>query len=306
MSALKHNIIRTAAPLNQPLTAPSLDRQGERLNEEARSLNVQLGQLPTAVDRLLFVLTRYAPFTLVLTNGGIHSRVLPALLEHSAAVANNSVTEREIYALRHVLIDTGDLFDESLSYALETGEQFGINLIRISHDFTPGEFRIALGARISAGEEPLDAFDQLTKVRVLQAATAHPELFGRHSIKMLIAGNRRDQAASRLDLPFIEAKNGLLYFYPLADWSEKEANEFEILQGISSHPLAAFGYRSLGNKFDTSLPIAGSPYEKDGRHAGRKTECGIHLRWGKEAHDGLGIRIIKDWTERVHSPRDKN
>jgi phosphoadenosine phosphosulfate reductase len=103
-------------------------------------------------------------------------------------------------------------------------------------------------------------------------------------------------------LPFVEAKNGVLYCYPLADWSSGEVARFEASRNVPQHPLALRGYRSVGNRFDTARPSGGAKYEKDGRHNGEKSECGLHTWWLTGPREDYGVRVVEEWSERVRSP----
>jgi phosphoadenosine phosphosulfate reductase len=183
--------------------------------------------------------------------------------------------------------------------------KLNLNLFRVSHDLTPGEFKVTLAREVEKGSSAYVAFDMVTKVQVLQAAVQHPEMFGQQNISVVIAGNRRDQSSTReASLSIVEAKNGLLYLYPLADWTRDEIRGFEIKEHLEPHPLAAQGYLSVGNRGDTVKADPDARYEKDGRHEVGVTECGLHLWWLAEEREHIGMRVVPDWNERVRSPRE--
>ncbi len=106
-----------------------------------------------------------------------------------------------------------------------------------------------------------------------------------------VTGLRRDQSASRAQLPRLEiiehAGRPILKVNPLADWTEQKVSEYLKTNGIPNHPLFeqklsdGYYYESLGCVICTT-PIG--PHEP--RRAGRwrwfnslddKKECGLHL-----------------------------
>jgi len=114
------------------------------------------------------------------------------------------------------------------------------------------------------------------------------------SLDVWVTGLRRDQSASRANLPRMEIisegsnARSVLKVNPLADWTEKQVGEYLVLNGIPNHPLfekkipGGWFYESLGCILCTT-PIG--PHEA--KRAGRwrwfnaledKKECGLHFR----------------------------
>jgi len=93
-----------------------------------------------------------------------------------------------------------------------------------------------------------------------------------------ITGRRRDQAATRAEMPLFELdKQGRLKVNPLAAWTRKESWAYAYEYDMMYNPLHDQGYASIGDEPITT-PIAEGEDERAGRWRGSgKTECGIHL-----------------------------
>jgi phosphoadenosine phosphosulfate reductase len=221
------------------------------------------------VDRISRVLQDFPETTIATTSGGIQSGFLLAQLAQATRTASEDV-RLAAQRLPIILIDTGDLFHETLSYLAHLKQQLGLNILRYCHNLSEEELRVNLAALQKAGLTSQSAFDELTKVRPMKAILAQ------YQAKVWIAGNRRDQSSSRADLPYASIQNDTLKVYPMADIpGESIADSLRELD-IPLHPL--FGcYRSIGNRSDTRH--SDGPYEKSGRHNGLKEECGLHEAW---------------------------
>jgi phosphoadenosine phosphosulfate reductase len=91
-----------------------------------------------------------------------------------------------------------------------------------------------------------------------------------------INGRKRFQGGQRAAIPVVEDDGVRLKFNPFANVSRQEIEAIYALARLPPHPLAAFGYLSVGCMPCTSRT---SPDEdaRAGRWRGRaKTECGIH------------------------------
>ena len=102
--------------------------------------------------------------------------------------------------------------------------------------------------------------------------------------KALGASSRLDHGAasaihggSRLSLPVVETSEGKIKFNPLANWSKEELDAYVAAHRLPPHPLAAFGYPSVGCWPCTSAVEDEGQDVRAGRWADSdKTECGIH------------------------------
>lgn len=209
--------------------------------------------------------------SIVSTSGGAQSVIL---LSHLAALKGNSsnAINRKLEELQIIFIDTGDNFVETIDYLIQLKKHFGLNIKRYSHSLKADEFAYNINLLRESGFSEIDAFDQLTKVRSMQA------IISKLDAKVWIAGNRRDQSKSRNQLDFAQFQNGLIKIFPLADISSFEVGRIIEQRSLPAHPLAN-KFRSIGNRSETQA--SDGQYEKSGRHAGVKEECGLHRFWTK-------------------------
>ncbi len=107
-----------------------------------------------------------------------------------------------------------------------------------------------------------------------------------------VTGLRRDQSASRANLPTLEViehrGRPLLKVNPLADWTEQQVRDYLKTNAVPNHPLieaslpGGWRYESLGC-FICTTPVAPHEPGRAGRWRwfnaleGDKKECGLHL-----------------------------
>jgi phosphoadenosine phosphosulfate reductase len=154
---------------------------------------------------------------------------------------------------RVFMIDTGVLFEETLSTWKRFEERFGVN-IEVVDARSPGE---PWTAAHCCGEAKVDALE-----RALAGVDAW------------ITGVRREQAPTRAGAAKLERdeRRGIWKFNPLADWSEKDVWRYINKHELPYHPLHDQGYSSIG-----CAPCTQPGEGREGRWAGQdKTECGIH------------------------------
>lgn len=234
-------------------------------------------------ERISFVLQELPGKAMATTSGGIQSALLPSFFQKVRETQPE--TAAKIDSLPIVLIDTGDLFQESIDYVSRMKRDLGLNFLRIKHDLGKGEFKLLHSALTDRGMSPAEAFDRITKVEPLRTFR------NEHGIQIWFAGNRRDQSRSRASLPLIEVENGVWKVYPLADVTKGELPQLADELGVEPHPLSD-RYASIGNRSETRRWDPNEmTFEKDGRHGGVRTECGLHNRWGAELIErGVPIR----------------
>ncbi len=118
----------------------------------------------------------------------------------------------------------------------------------------------------------IEKFHHVTKIEPLQRGL--DEL----NTVAWITGRRRDQAATRAEMPLFELdKQGRLKVNPLAAWTRKESWAYAYEYDMMYNPLHDQGYASIGDEPITT-PIAEGEDERAGRWRGSgKTECGIHI-----------------------------
>jgi phosphoadenosine phosphosulfate reductase len=89
-------------------------------------------------------------------------------------------------------------------------------------------------------------------------------------------GRKRYQGGERTHIPVVEQDGPRLKFNPLARVSLTEVAAIARAAGLPSHPLAQFGFTSVGCMPCTRRTRPGESV-RAGRWSGTsKTECGIH------------------------------
>ncbi|CAA7611307.1 adenylyl-sulfate kinase [Magnetospirillum sp. UT-4] len=166
-------------------------------------------------------------------------------------------------ALPVLLIDTGELFDETLAYRHTLERHLGLSDVRV--------------VRPSAAERAeAEALWRSNPDRCCALRKVAP--FGRAAagFAALIDGRKRSHGFGREALARVEAGSGPLKISPLATWSGAEVEAAFVARGLPRHPLAARGYRSVGCRPCTRPTGADEP-ARAGRWSGLgKSECGIH------------------------------
>jgi phosphoadenylyl-sulfate reductase (thioredoxin) len=92
-------------------------------------------------------------------------------------------------------------------------------------------------------------------------------------------GLRREQGATREEVPKVAEEAGRLKLVPLADWSAEQVDAYLRRHDVPVHPLYAQGYTSIG-----CAPCTRAIREGESERAGRwwwemdsRKECGIHF-----------------------------
>jgi phosphoadenosine phosphosulfate reductase len=158
-------------------------------------------------------------------------------------------------AVRVVTIDTGVLFEETLSTWRAFEERFGVS-IEVQDASNP--------ERPWTGPEHCCS---AAKVAALERALSGAEGW--------ITGLRREQGPTRATTELIERdpRRSLWKYNPLAHWSDKDIWRRIYEHELPYHPLHDRGYESIGCATCTQ-PGSG----REGRWAGTdKTECGLHV-----------------------------
>jgi phosphoadenosine phosphosulfate reductase len=153
---------------------------------------------------------------------------------------------------RVVTIDTGVLFDETLSTWRAFERHFGV---RIEVEQAFGDWT---GPEQCCGVAKVAALE-----RALEGADAW------------ITGLRREQGPSRAGTQTVDVddkRGGIAKYSPLAHWSERDLWARISERGLPYHPLHDAGYESIG-----CAPCTQPGSGRDGRWAGSaKSECGLH------------------------------
>jgi phosphoadenosine phosphosulfate reductase len=169
------------------------------------------------------------------------------------SVLVHMLTELEPEA-RVFTIDTGVLFEETLSTWRAFEERFGVDIQVLDAHGPNGPWT---GGAYCCGE---------AKVEALRRAL--------DGVDAWVTGIRREQASTRTATPKFarDERRGIWKVNPIADWSEKDLWRYVHAHELPYHPLHDRGYGSIGCTTCTQ-PGDG----REGRWAGSdKTECGIH------------------------------
>jgi phosphoadenosine phosphosulfate reductase len=169
-----------------------------------------------------------------------------------------------------LFLDTGHLFPETLAYRDALADRLGLTGIVT---FQPEARELAARDPESAlwADDP-DACCALRKVEPLARALAPYGAW--------INGRKRYQAATRTDIPVVEANGARVKFNPLAAMARPDLEGYMAAHDLPKHPLEAFGFASVGCMPCTTRVMPGED-PRAGRWRGRaKTECGIHIAEG--------------------------
>ena len=166
-----------------------------------------------------------------------------------------------------LFLDTGLLFEETLTYRDQLADRLGLTDIRV---FRPDEAEIRSRDPDSMlwSENP-DACCAFRKVVPLERALGGFEAW--------FNGRKRFHGESRSALPVVEADGTRVKFNPLANIPADELKSYFERHDLPRHPLQALGFSSIG-----CMPCTSRTRQGEGVRAGRwrgtgKTECGIHI-----------------------------
>jgi phosphoadenosine phosphosulfate reductase len=221
------------------------------------ALNRWLARL-SAQDRVAWALDSLAAPHALSTSFGIQSAVSLHLLTRAKP------------DLPVILVDTGYLFPETYRYADELVDRLGLDLRVYRPQIGIAWMEARLGRLWEGGREGLREYNRLRKVEPMQRA------LGELGIRSWFAGLRRQQAASRAGIEFVELRDGRWKLHPIADWSDVDVGAYMLLHDLPEHPLAGRGYVSVGD-VHTTLPLEPGMDVARTRFFGLQRECGLHL-----------------------------
>jgi phosphoadenosine phosphosulfate reductase len=157
--------------------------------------------------------------------------------------------------VRIVTIDTGVLFEETMSTWKEFEQRFGVKIE--VQDATAEQGRWT----------GPDNCCSVAKVAALERSLAGADAW--------ITGIRREQGPTRAATELVERDEtrGIWKDNPLADWTDKDLWRRIHERGLPYNPLHDQGYESIG-----CAPCTQPGSGREGRWAGTdKTECGLHV-----------------------------
>ena len=170
-------------------------------------------------------------------------------------------------AIRVVFLDTGWLFEETLTYRDTLTKLFGLKDVRTMHP---------LNEILDREDKDHDLWfsnpDQCCFIRKVEPLARALQPFG-----AWINGRKRFQGGDRASIPVVEADGARLKFNPLANVSAEELKALYAAMNLPPHPLVASGFSSIGCMPCTTRTKPGED-PRAGRWRDRnKIECGIHV-----------------------------
>ncbi len=175
-------------------------------------------------------------------------------------------------------LDTGRLFKETYQVWQSSLEKYGLK-IKV---FYPNQDEIASFVEQNGINAFYDSVDlrkkccAIRKVEPLKRALKNKEIW--------ISGIRKGHSETRSDKDFFEVDEGLgvLKFYPLLDFSEKELWDYIDKNEVPFNSLYKKGFKSIGCQPCSRVVSlgeddrAGRWWWENGNGNGNKKECGLH------------------------------
>ncbi len=168
-----------------------------------------------------------------------------------------------------IFVDTGYLFPETYEFAENLAKQLEVNLIVYRSKRSPAWQESIDGKRWEQGVEGIEAYNQENKVEPMNRAL--DEL----NAAAWLAGLRRQQSASRENLPVLALAKGRVKVHPIIDWTDKNVHDYLKANNLPYHPLWEQGYISIGDTH-TTRRLEDGMSEEETRFFGLKRECGLH------------------------------
>lgn len=175
-----------------------------------------------------------------------------------------------------ILVDTGYLFPETYRFIDEMSERLSLNLQVYRPRIGAAWMEARLGKLWEDGVDGIERYNRLRKVEPMQRAL--DEL----GVRTWIAGLRRGQSRSRAGIDFVELRDGRWKVHPLADWTDRDVQQYLQQHDLPYHPLWHEGFVSIGDVHTTRRLETGMEVE-DTRFFGLKRECGLHELWSDAA-----------------------
>lgn len=168
-----------------------------------------------------------------------------------------------------ILTDTGYLFAETYQFIDELTAKLQLNLQVYRARESAAWQEARYGKLWEQGINGIEKYNQINKVEPMNRALY--EL----NAQTWFAGLRREQSASRAQLPVLSMQRGVFKVLPIIDWDNRTVYQYLQKQGLKYHPLWEQGYLSVGDTH-TSRKWQPGMTEEETRFFGLKRECGLH------------------------------
>ncbi|TDJ45061.1 MAG: phosphoadenylyl-sulfate reductase [Gammaproteobacteria bacterium] len=194
--------------------------------------------------------------------------VLTSSFGAQAAVSLHMVT-RQAPEIPVVFIDTGYLFPETYRFVDELTGKLDLNLQVYRSKASPAWQEACHGKRWEQGLEGLNAYNYENKVEPMERALREAR------VGTWFAGLRRDQSASRANVPYLAWSGNRWKVHPIADWTDRDIYLYLKQHDLPYHPLWEQGYVSIGD-VHTTRSLQDVDHIDQTRFFGLKRECGLH------------------------------
>jgi len=163
-------------------------------------------------------------------------------------------------AIEVIFIDTGYHFPETLETVEVVRRHYGLNLRMMT---------------VARQEEELWKADPENCCSAVKVGQLDRALAGKDA---WMSGLRRGEAKTREQAPIVSRDlRGLVKVNPIANWSDRDVEDYIAEHDIIVNPLTLAGYPSIGC-MPCTTPVAPGEDPRAGRWRGKdKTECGLHL-----------------------------
>ena len=260
-----------------PQTAPIEERPSPRSDADTNGHPVAGPDgTPLDLDALNALFERSDPEQIVRWAAGQFGRdlVMSSSFGAESALMIHMAT-RVMPDIRIVMVDTGYLFPETHAFLEELRHRFNLNVWVYRTRNDPIAYLHRAGEENPEWRKNIEACCAANKVEPFNRAMAQLRPRG------WLRGIRRNQAATRRAVPFIEwSKRDQCYaISPLLNWTTKDIHGYMKRHDLPYHPLYEKGYASIGcNPLSCTQPITAGQDPRAGRwtEAG-KIECGINL-----------------------------
>jgi phosphoadenosine phosphosulfate reductase len=153
-----------------------------------------------------------------------------------------------------VSVNTGMLFQETVDFANLVHKQWNLDLSWVG---------------------PIDSFRSPPTQECCEERKVLPLQYMLKPYQAWVSALRHDQASTRANSKEVETDRwGMIRLAPMLSWTSEECWKYIRDNDVPVQPLHAQGYRSIGCKPCTRLPVTDD--ERSGRWAGERLECGIH------------------------------
>lgn len=172
-----------------------------------------------------------------------------------------------------VFIDTGYLFPETYRYVETLQEHLDFEALTYVPRLTAARQAALHGRLWQQGEEGLAEYARINKIEPMNRALQES------GAEVWLSGLRRSQSSTRTERTVVEQQSRTVKVYPIVEWTDEQIEAYLTRHELPRHPLAAMGYKTMGDWHSTE-PVEEGASAEGSRFGGQKYECGLHLESG--------------------------